>query len=259
MTTEQLIQYLRNSMLIAGAGEDTEYKAMSDEDILLYIQVALTRNYPEESLDTLPTECVYPLLLLSQKELLYSLAIKEAPLYNLGADGSTLTRSNRFEHYMALIKQVDSEYMQYLEDGGAGNNTLTSFDVLLPNRYFTRRNQEKGVIPALSLYVDSVTSSSIEVSWKTKNVSMFNCYRVWVSRDTIYDPYAEGESKISSTAKLLTTIMDAHQTCCRISDLSLVSGDKIHVCVSVTTMSGLTGFSESVAEYTALEVSGGGV
>ena len=66
MTVDQLVQYLRLNVSIQdpeGAVQDSAYLSMTDEDIILYMNVALTRNFPDiPSLDYLPTEYVYPII-----------------------------------------------------------------------------------------------------------------------------------------------------------------------------------------------------
>lgn len=244
MTVDQLVQYLRLNVSIQdpeGAVQDSAYLSMTDEDILLYMNVALTRNYPDiPSLDYLPTEYVYPIILLSKKELFHALAVKEAPLFDIGADNNNyLKRSQRFEHYMKLIAQVDKEYEDYLENGGAGGNTLSSFDVLLSDRYATKRNYEKGVIPALSLYVRGVGETFVEIEWKVK-LSRFQEYKVYISKSPIVDLFNVSEPVVKETEVL--TIKNVHQTSCRIEGLD--PDTEYFVAVSATEMSSLTGYKQ---------------
>ena len=245
MTVDQMVSYLRLNVSIqdpTGTVQDSAYLSMTDEDIVLYMDIVLTRNYPEiPSLDYLPAEYIYPIILLSKKELYYALAVKESPLYDIGADNNNyLKRSQRFDHYMKLIAQVDSEYKDYLENGGAGANTLTSFDVLLSDRYATKRNYEKGAIPALSLYIGSVTETSVEISWQVK-LSRFREYRVYISKSPIVD-LLNVSKIISEDAKEVVTIRNAHQTSCRIE--GLLPDTDYYVAVSATEMSSLTNYKQ---------------
>ena len=244
MTVDQLVQYLRLNVSIQdpeGAVQDAAYLSMTDEDIILYMNVVLTRNFPDiPSLDYLPTEYVYPIILLSKKELYHALAIKEAPLFDIGADNNNyLKRSQRFEHYMKLIAQVDKEYEDYLEDGGAGGNTLTSFDVLLSDRYATKRNYEKGVIPALTLYIKSIGETFVEIAWKV-NLSRFKEYKVYISKSSIVDLFNVSEP-VDKESEVLT-IRNVHQTSCRIEGLD--PDTEYFVAVSATEMSSLTGYKQ---------------
>ena len=112
MTVPQIIQFLRLNVNVqnpdGSEGVDSAYLSMTDEDILLYLNVVLTRDFADiPSLEYLPAQNVYPLVLLAKKELYYALAVASANEYDLGADNNNyLKRSQRFEHYMKLIEQV---------------------------------------------------------------------------------------------------------------------------------------------------------
>lgn len=249
MTPSQIIDFLRKSVAIEDpdSENDSSYTSMSYEELELFVEVVITRDFPGVSFDDLPTEYIYPVILLSKKELYYALAVKEAPLYDLGADNNNyLKRSQRFDHYMKLILQVDKEYKDYQENGGAGSNTLTSFDVLLPNRSATRRNYEKGVIPAPVLSIGSETCTSVELSWKV-SMSHFESYVVYISRSPILDKFSIG-NKISSEAKEVVRIHDYRQTCCRIEGLT--PDTTYHVLLAAREMSHLTGYAEAVFSTT---------
>ena len=257
MTITQLIRYLRLNVQLQdpdGAIVDPEFLSLTDEDVLLYLNVVLTRDFPQvESLDNLPTEDIYPLILLAKKELFFALAVKQAPLFDIGADNNNyLKRDQRFEHYMKLIAQVDKEYNQFNEDGGAGGkqNTLTSYDVLLSDRYATKRNYEKGVTPVLSVYVGGVTETTIEVYWKV-SMSRFFQYKVYISTKPILDEY-NLINPVSSDAKLVTTIQNVHDTGCRIE--GLLPNTNYHIVVTATEMSSLTGKKEIQATTLPTEV-----
>ena len=244
MTVDQLVRYLRTSVSIqipSGTVQDSAYLSMTDEEIVLYMNIALTRNFSDiPSLDYLPTEYIYPVILLSKKELFHALAVKEAPLYDMGADNNNyLKRSQRFEHYMKLIAQVDKEYEDYLENGGVGSNTLTSFDVLLSDRYATKRNYQKGVIPALTLYVIGVGETFVEIAWKVK-LSRFKDYKVYISKSPIVDLLNVSKPIVEETEVL--TIRNVHQTSCRIEGLE--PDTEYYVAVSATEMSSLTGYKQ---------------
>ena len=245
MTVDQMVSYLRLNVSIQdpdGTVQDSAYLSMTDEDIVLIMNIVLTRNFSDvPSLDYLPTEYVYPVILLSKKELFHALAVKEAPLYDLGADNNNyLKRSQRFEHYMKLIAQVDKEYEDYLENGGAGANTLTSFDVLLSDRYATKRNYEKGAIPAPILYVVGVSETFVELQWKVK-LSRFQNYKVYISEAPIVDSF-DVNSVISKSAKEVAVIRNVHQTSCRIE--GLLPNTDYYVAVMATEKSSLTGIAQ---------------
>ena len=244
MTTAELIQFLRISVNVQTSSEsvtDPYLLKMTDEQMELFLKVVVTRDFPMYSLDTLPQSAIYPVILLSKKELYFALASVNAPLYDLNADtNNSLKRSQRFEHYMAMIKAVDDEYDQYNEDGGAGHNTLTSFDVLLPDRSTTKRNYEKGVIPAPFVVCDSVGVDFVEFHWMV-SMSKFFQYKVYLSSEPILDEFTP-DNPINSSARLMKTIRDVNQTSMRIT--GLLPDTTYYVVVSATEWSSLTGYYE---------------
>lgn len=250
MTKAELVRYLRLNVNIQNADvTDTTYLSMKDEDIELYLNVVLTRDFPYvPSLDLIPQEDIYPIVLLAKKELYYALASADAPLFDLTADNNNqIKRSQRFEHYMKLIEAVDKEYNQYNEDGGAGTrNTLTSYDVLLSDRYATRHNYEKGFVPALSLRVLGVTDTTIELTWSVQ-LSRFDKYEVYISEEQIYDEYSISR-EVSPKAKLIAKILNVHQNKCRIE--GLVPNTVYHIMVSAREKSSLVGRKEIIVSTT---------
>lgn len=244
MTVDQMIKYLRLSVNIQDPGteQDSVYLSMTDEDILLFLNVVMTRDFADiPSIDLLPAEDDYAVILLAKKELYYTLAVKDAPLYDIGADNNNyLKRSQRFDHYLKLIQQTDDEYQDYLDNGGAGGNTLTSFDVLLSDRYATRRNYEKGVIPTPLLYVVDKTSSTVDIKWKV-SLDRFFRYRVYVSTSPIVDMFVY-PNHISEDVEMVAEIKDVHQTQCRLSGLEPET--TYYIAVSATEMSSLTGYAQ---------------
>ena len=261
MTTAQLIQYLRLNVNVQmpDGSQDSAYLSMSDEDILLYLNVVLTRDFSDvPSLDYLPGKDVYPLILLAKKELYYALAVKSAPDFDLGADNNNyLKRDQRFQHYFKLIGQADKEYQDYLDNGGGlsedgAGNTLSSFDVLLSDRYYTKRYYEKGVVPAPVLYVDEVTGDSVAFHWTNKTRKFAWC-NVYLSKEPIVDEYKIGNSKIVDKSTLVQHFIDARQVSLRIEGLD--PSTTYYLAVEVVDMSSLTGYFQ--VEFTTEAPEGG--
>lgn len=266
MTLKNLIRYLRNSVSVQNPlGVDTDdegneveirvdtdpaYLSMTDEDLSQYIEIAAGANFPDISIkDDIPTENVYAITLLSKRELYFALAVKDAPLYDLGADSAYIKRSQRFDHYMTLIKQLDDEYQLYLDNGGAGANTVSSSDVLLSNRWGTKYNYEKGAIPALSLYVRNIKENSVDIEWKAK-LSRFANYKVYISENEIVDMYVY--PPISENLKPAAVLTDIHRTRCRIEGLN--PDTTYFVAISVSEKNGLTGYATKEFTTPAEEV-----
>ena len=258
MNLESLIKYLRlsvsvqNPLCVDDEGKevtvetDPAYLAMTDDDLKQFIEIAAGANFPDISIEEdIPNEYVYTITLLSKRELYFALAVKEAPLYDLGADSAYLKRTQRFEHYMALVKQLDEEYQSYLDNGGAGANTVTSYDVLLTNRWGTKYNYEKSAAPALSLYTRKIEEKSVDIEWKSNIKRFANC-KVYISQSSIVDLYVD--PPISKDLKPLITITDIHRNKCRIEGLS--PNTTYFVAVSVQDRNGLVGYATK--EFTTL-------
>jgi hypothetical protein len=222
--------------------QDPTYLTLTDDDVKLYLEVVRTRDFAKyPTLDLLPTECVYPLILLAKKELYFALATSSAPLIDLVADNNNqLKRGQRFEHYYKLIALVDTEYNQYIKDGGAGtHNTLTSYDVLLSNKYYSKRNYELGVVPALFLSVEGLSANTVEIQWEP-TVGRFLNYRVYISKTPILDLFAD--EVVSKDAMLVKTIFDSKKTMCRLEGLEPET--EYYILVSVQDKTTLTGYQE---------------
>lgn len=260
-----LVSYLRNAVAVAEkdlAGEDwlvedLAYAALSDEELQLYLQVAATRDFSEYPLDKIPEEAIYPITLLARRDLYFYLATCAAPLYNLQADGASLSRTQRFEHYMALIQQLDIEFADWENNGGTSgtNGTLTSYPVHLSNRYYTRYNQRTSALPAVVLYLDEIGSDYVEVSWNPKfHTTNFQSYKVYCSSDgDVFDNYKfQDKAKVSSTAVLIAHIKNIWQRNCRIKGLNPET--QYSVGVVVTANGGRKGYDLDTFTTEALVV-----
>lgn len=252
MTVEQMIQFLRLSVYVQDkdkvVDQDPAYLCMTDEDLLLYLNLAMSRNYPDTTeLKYLPEDALYGVVILAKKELYYTLAVKEAPLFDMGADNNNyLKRSQRFDHYMKLIAQADKEYEDWLENGGEdGFGTVKSYSVTLSDRFGTRYNYENAAVPKVVLYIGTITDNSVEFWWTVKNISRFYRYKVYVSKEPIVDLY-DLKSHISVGAKLVAEIKDIHQVRCRVTGLEQKT--TYYIAVQATNMASLCGYAQSEIE-----------
>lgn len=252
MTVEQMIQFLRISVYVQDKDkitvQDPQYLCMTDEDLLLYLNLAMSRNYSDTpSLNYLPEDAVYGVIILAKKELYYTLAVKEAPLFDMGADNNNyLKRSQRFDHYMKLIAQADKEYEDWLENGGEdGIGTVKSYSVTLSDRYGTRYNYENAAVPKVILYVGTITENSVEFWWSVKNISRFYRYKVYISTEPIVDLF-NLKSHIADGAKMVAEIKDIHQVHCRVTGLT--EKTKYYIAVQATNMATLCGYAQSEIE-----------
>jgi hypothetical protein len=237
-----LISYLRASL---GKSSDVASLALTNEDMVLYMNVVLTRDFPQIlSLDLIPNEAVYPLVLLTKKEIYFTLATNSASDVSMEAEGASLSKSDRFKHYMTLIAKVDEEYDKFIEDGGAGGvgNTLTAYDVLLPDRFYTPRNTLLAPDPKIVLAVDAVRATEADLSW-TAPVTHFFSNRVYVHTAQIWDEYALIGSELNKEAQLVATLLNAKQHNLRLT--GLLPNTLYHVLLLVTLTNGNRGYAET--------------
>ena len=233
ITTAELVSYLRNAVKVdnkenaeeeTGLVEDTAYLGMSDAELEMIIQVAITRDFADYSLSNIPPEAIYPITLISKRDLYFTLATCAAPLYDLKAEGGNeLKREQRWQHYYWLISQIDKELQNYYTNGGSSgtNGTLTSYNVQRSDRYNTVYNQRTAIPPAVILSIDNIGSNYVEVSWKPKyHTTDFNRYDVYVSDSgDVFDTYLVDKWRLGEGARRMYAIKDIWQLSCRVIGL----------------------------------------
>ena len=143
LTVEEIVKTLRNAVNVQYEESeviDPAYLAMSDEDLMLFIKLAVSRAYPSvTTLSDLPEGSEYPIVLLAKIELYTKLAVLKADKVDMGADNNNyLKQDQRFQHYMKLVQSAKDQYESWLENEGQGE--VSSYDVLLDNRHYSNRN-----------------------------------------------------------------------------------------------------------------------
>lgn len=239
-----LVKYLRQSVIVQdpnGINNDPEFLEMSDEDLKDILQFSLYK-LGTYSIDDVPEKLIYPLILVAKKELYSILAVKNSPMVTIGVGETAIKYENRFEHYLKLIKQVEEEYNIYTTQ----NQFAESGEVILNNRYYSKRNYDLSTPPSVKLKLDNVDKNFAEISWEVENIDKFHSYKIYLDTQSILDKYST--YKISSTAVCLDTIYDIHNTMYRVENLT--SNTKYYVLVVVQNRNGLKGYSE--IEFTTL-------
>lgn len=211
LKTSELVSLLRSSVNVQIPGSediDKAYLTMSDEDILLFIKLGVSRAYPDvETLEELPDGSEYAVVLLAKIELYLKLAVIKADKIDMGADGAYLKQSQRFDHYMKLAEKATGEYNDWLDkESSTGNNTVNTYDVLLSNRHYTKRNYEKQPTPKVKVFVTSLNENEVDFKWKMSNSSHFGKYEVYIDVSPIVNIYEGGyniQKSISDSAKCI--------------------------------------------------------
>lgn len=239
MNLESIIKLLRDSLFIQDPEVivvDEDFLQMADEDFIPIIKMCLGRTAPTESIDSISSDNVYPLILLAKIELYHRLAVKSSPDYSItSATGVQLKKGDVFEHYYKLIEQAQKEYTTYLATG----IVVKSADILLDTRYFTQRNYNLAKKPTISLTLDTIYTDKVEVSWGQLNCNKFARYNLYISKEPIFDKY---DNKVKSNATKVVTISDIHTKLYRISNLT--PDTKYYVLLEVEERNGLKGYSE---------------
>lgn len=248
LTTEELIKTLRSAVNVQQEEDeviDPAYLAMTDEDLTLFIKLAVSRLYPSvTTLSELPDGSEYPIVLLAKIELYTKLAVTKADKVDLGADNNNyIKQDQRFQHYMKLVQSAKDQYDTWLDNEGQGE--VSSFEVLLDSRHYTHRNYEKQVKPKVQVIVDSVTNDSVDFHWKVSHTSHFGRFKVYVSETPIVDMFRDGatyQSKVDENANLVLSTNDIRNTYKRLSNLT--SETTYYIAVISVERNQVWGFSE---------------
>lgn len=255
LTVEDMIKTLRQGVNVTDAEgvEDPAYSAMTDEDLLLFIKMAVSRDYPDiEDLEDLPNGSQYGIILLAKVELYLRLAVVMADQYDIGADNNNyLKRSQRFSHYMKLAEEARTEYENYVADASSGgllgSGGVQTYDLLLASRHYSARNYKLAQTPVVKIKIGQVTNDSVEFNWSVKNSDFFGLYKVFISETPIVDLHKEGmnlENKISEGAKLVKSTRNIRECYHRVTGLK--PDTTYFLAVFSQERNGLFGYSEKI-------------
>lgn len=237
-----LINFIRTSVLV-GNPSDSEYNAddyfisLTDEQVELYLKVVISRDYSQYTIDTLPYECAYPVTLLTKLDLYFQLATSVAMEYNLSSDDGSLYRDQKYRHCLDMMTYLRSLYNDFVDDGGTGKNTLTSYDMIIESRNGTYRNYALSTVPSTEIVADAITDTYIELSLYITSGSL-SSIKIYLSNESIYDEY----DPVSMEDYLIATYTDPHFYKTRITGLTELT-DYV-VTIAVTDLTGLTGYNE---------------
>lgn len=249
-----LVAFLRESCLIDDPElvVDTNYLALTDEQLQAILLFANSRvSKGKYTLDSVPESYIYPVMLLSKKEIYHRLASKYAPDYTIEGESGTLNISDRYRHFIELAKQMEEEYKNYLEDMESNrdvSNTdsysdLARGEVFISSRYLTARNFRFSSEPKIGVKVDMVYKDKVELSWNLKSINRFDCYKIYFSEEEpIIDVY--NNNQISPKAKLIKHELNIHNNRTRITGLKPLT--TYYVTIVVLEQNGLLGFDEAV-------------
>ena len=255
LTSKELISLLRDAVNIANSDaevEDETVVKMSDETLMLYINLGLSQAYPSaESLDDAPDGSSAAIVMVAKKELYLKLAVLDAPLYDLTADNNNqLHRSQRFDHYMKLAEAAQKDYEDWLENGDTtdpvtGISGVSSYNSYVYRRHFSQRNYQTAPRPKVRVKIRETTTESIAFEWSSVLNDRFACYYVYVSKGAVVNPYADGatvKDHLNDGAVLVKSTSDFRDTGHTIT--GLLPDTEYHIAVFSVERNGLWGFKE---------------
>lgn len=233
-----------------GTVTDPNYLTITDDDLTLYIKLGVTRFLPDvQDLSDLPDGSEFAVTLLAKIELYLALAVMKSEKVDMGVDNNTyLKQSQKFDHYMKLVDDANKRYKDWLENEGAeigGVGVVNTYNVLLSNRHYSNRNYELQPTPKVKVKVNNATTDSVEFSWGVTNISHFGRFKVYFSRDIIFDRFADGEgyeAHISPSAQCLVSTTDIRKTAHRVTGLS--PDTDYHIAVVEIERNRVFGYSE---------------
>lgn len=238
---EDIVSFLRKSLILDDPSTvvDEAYK-YTDDDLWDIVKLVVPLHNPAYTIENFPENETYFVIILAKKEVYYRLATASAPFYPLRAEGAELRKDYRFEHYMSLIRRLEVEYEQ-MWDRFENNKPINVGELILKHKHFTTRNYNLATRPEVELYIDSIGTDFVNISWTKFNVTngMFSSYTLYLSKNPIYDEY---EDKISDDAVKIDYIQNIHKTKYKIKDLE--EDTTYYVAIISEDMNKLKGISE---------------
>lgn len=240
-TKEQLIAYLRMSLNLDGANvnSDPAYN-LSDDDLWMILCMATTNHNPLYTIDSLPQNELHFAILLARREVYYRLASTSAPFYPLEAEGASLRKDYRFDHYYKLIQLVTSQYESAWADFDSKvNSVINTYEVLLASKHLSARNYRLATAPKVEVEVAKIEQDWVGIKWTKPTSGVFRKYEVYIGTTDLIDEFTD---EISSEAKKLVCERDIHNT--KLKIVNLEPDTEYHVLVMCYDINGLFGATE---------------
>lgn len=239
---EVLIRYLRDSLKLQDPNieNDPDYK-FSDSELLDVIKMVMLSRDPSFTFDNLPEGEIPLIMILSKREIYWRLATSSAPYYPISAEGATLQKNVRFDHYLALIKQLESEYRYTLSLGNHIDISKTQGELILDSRYFSHRNKVLAKDIQIRLNVDNVKTNSVDISWSITNLNRprFLRYVIYMDTEPVVDFYEDEVVREETKVKEYT---DVRRDKSRLKNLE--SNRDYYIALEVREQNGLRAFNQ---------------
>lgn len=249
-TTEQQkkIDYLRSSLRLQAPDIETDPAYIfTDDDLYAIMEVVAPVHNPSYTVDTMPMSETYFVMLLAKKEVYYRLATTTAPFYPLSAEGAKLEKNVRFDHYLALIKEVNKEYENFQKNAGSGdegdlvNGTIQTYQTTLWGKPYMKRYEELAEAPYIELELSEITETTVNLDWSrydSPRGNDFKRYLVYYGENPVYDEYALKPLGDINVPDYI--INDVRRTKLRLENLK--ENTTYYVLVRVESTMGLSGY-----------------
>ena len=252
---QEFVDALRRSIRLQNPDveKDKAYK-YTDDDLWEILELVTPIHDAEYTVLTVPNNERFLVLLLAKRELFYRLATATAPLYPLEAEGASLRKDVRFDHYIKLIKLVEdsynASYAGFFGTGETGN--LQAFDVTIEGRYNTLRNYNMANRPVIALTLSTITATTVNLDWTKFSVKrgFFYCYKVFIDTEPLFDEYVE-EPFLQSGLSAKFMSFDINKMKFRVTDLEPET--PYYIAVLAFDRNGLYGYDQQ--QFTTLPVS----
>lgn len=248
--------------------DDTHLPVVNDpaytftqNELLDIIKEAFIAQCPEEvkgniedvSVCDIPLKELHFTILLAKKEIYYRLATSTAPFYPIEAEGASLRKDYRFEHYMSLVRRIEQEYVT-LNSVRNQNLTVESHDIIIDKYHFTKRNYNVANSPEIKVEYLDVHEQYVDVAWSKFSVfgGLFFCYKIFLSDQEIFDEF---ENSISEKAECVCQINDIHRNKTRLK--GLVAGKHYHLMIQSLDRNSLSGIVEVEFDTPSIVFTGG--
>lgn len=242
---QKRVDYLRNSLVLKSPDVETDpaFK-FTDGDLLYILDIATSTHSPKHLTSDLPEKEFGFVVLLARKEVYWRLANATAPFYPLEAEGASLKKNVRFDHYFALLKYVDESYEKMLKareeaDSQMGNGVFTA-ELYTSTRNHTLRNK-LGLSIGTSVTVMAVGETTLDIVWEVPETGNFYDYLLYVDPVSVFDPYEDVQ--IRPDAKPIFQTYDRLRTKYRVKEL--VPGTEYYVCIVARMRNGRNAFDQT--------------
>ena len=240
-TKTEVIDYLRRSLALDKSSVNTDPAyVFSDDNLWNILETVVGIHNPKYTMETLPKAELQFVILLARKEVYYRLASASAPFYPLEAEGASLRKDIRFEHYYKLIKLVTDEYfISWAEFDSKTNHVVNTYDVTIASKHLSARNYRLAQSPEIELEAVKLHTDWIGIQWTKPTVGVFSHYDVYIHESLIMDVFTE---EIDPKANHILTEYDIHKTKLKITGLN--PNTKYNILVISHDINGLYGATE---------------